>query len=348
MHVAALSVVGRGSRGMAAGLLDQVGGFAALSVAACKCCAPLAPAAGAPRDEAADDAALVALADAEVFDSHCHTFRGGGPRRGYVGVVQAVEEADWPAVLAAAASTRALVPGLGVHPWQAHLVDDVAAYAARLERAVAAHPAAIVGEIGLCKCAKNARGPTKSAGLAAQRAVFAAGLAVAAKLGRPASVHAVKQHAPLKAALAAIDGAPRVALHSFSGTAHHVADLLAVGTSSLFFGFSHTINVEMNGSRGLDALKKAIAAVPADRLLVESDVDDAVLSGVFSFFFSRRLRAQATARAATCRAVALVAVSTPRRLVFLPSRGRRRLRRTRAAGRSRRPPRGPPPTRARG
>ena len=116
----------------------------------------------------------------------------------------------------------------------------------------------IVGEIGLCKCAKNARGAKeeRERGLAQQRAVFDAQLKLASRLGRPASVHAVKQHAPLKAALGAVEATPgfAVALHSFSGTAHHVRELLALVDYPLFFGFSHTINVAMNGRRGLAAL----------------------------------------------------------------------------------------------
>ena len=66
-----------------------------------------------------------------------------------------------------------------------------------------------------------------------------------------------------------------MALHSFSGTAHHVKELLALVDYPLFFGFSHTINVAMNGRRGLAALDDAIRAVPEDRLLVESDCHDA-------------------------------------------------------------------------
>jgi len=155
---------------------------------------------------------------------------------------------------------------------------------------------AIVGEIGLCKCAKNLRGTKaeRERGLARQRAIFDAQLKLASQLGRPASVHAVKQHAPLKAVLGAVAATPgfAVALHSFSGTAHHVKELLALVDYPLFFGFSHTINVAMNGRRGLAALDDAIRAVPEDRLLVESDVDDA-----------------AAARTATCRAVQLVATA---------------------------------------
>ena len=274
--------------------LGVPGAFANLKIS-CPCCAPL------QLDDDDDDYVAPQLdelppelATALVFDSHCHTFAAADGR--YAGITQATEEANWPTVLAACAASRRLRPGLGVHPWQAHLVDDVDAFVGRLASNLAAHPAAIVGEIGLCKCAKNARGAKeeRERGLAQQRAVFDAQLRLAARLGRPASVHAVKQHAPLKAALGAVEATPgfAVALHSFSGTAHHVKELLALVDYPLFFGFSHTINVAMNGRRGLAALDDAIRAVPENCILVESDVDDA-----------------AAARVATCRAVQLVATA---------------------------------------
>ena len=293
-----------------AAAMSVPGAFARLKIS-CKCCAPLL------MDD--DDDAVVPLLDdvppelasCLVFDSHCHTFAAADGR--YAGITQATEEKDWPTVLAACASRR-LQPGLGVHPWQAHLVDDVDAFIGRLAFALATHPAAIVGEIGLCKCAKNVRGAKeeRERGLAQQRRVFDAQLKLAARLGRPASVHAVKQHSPLKAALEAIDATPgfAVALHSFGGTAHHAKELLAMVDYPLFFGFSHTINVAMNGRRGLAALDDAIRAVPEDRLLVESDVDDA-----------------STARLATCRAVLVVAAArgwTPVRTAAVTSANARR------------------------
>lgn len=297
---------------MAAGLLLTEPGAGWASVGACKCCGPLwlsddddDEASAPPWDlrsaEIDDDgAALAALAATTVFDSHCHTHAveaATASERHYLGVVQAVEEADWDRVVSRCGASPRLRPGLGVHPWQAHLVEDVDGYLGRLDAALAAHGAAIVGEVGLCKCARNARGPkeAREAGLSMQRRLFLGQLLVATRRSRPASVHAVKQHAPLKdalAAAAAADGRPSVALHSFSGTAHHVGELLAVVGDAfpLYFGFSHTINVVMNGSRAAAALHAAIAAVPDDRVLVESDVDD-----------------PAAAREATCRAVALVA-----------------------------------------
>ena len=287
------------------------------AVMACRCCAPLQS-----DDEGGDEVLLpmepdAALAAATIFDSHNHIFADAmtaRARRNFYGVVQAVEEDDWPRVLERCGASSRLRPGLGVHPWQAHLVEDVDAFIGRLATALAAHPAAIVGEIGLCKCAKNVRGAKeeRDRGLAQQRRVFDAQLKLAARLGRPASVHAVKQHSPLKAALEAIHATPgfAVALHSFGGTAHHAKELLAAVDYPLFFGFSHTINVAMNGRRGLAALDDAIRAVPEDRLLVESDVDDA-----------------STARLATCRAVLVVAAArgwTPVRTAAVTSANARR------------------------
>ena len=173
------------------------GAFANLKIS-CPCCAPL---------QLDDDDDYVApqldelppeLATALVFDSHCHTFAAADGR--YAGITQATEEANWPAVLAACASRR-LRPGLGVHPWQAHLVDDVDAFVGRLASNLAEHPAAIVGEIGLCKCAKNLRRPkegadagwTKAGAWALQESFMGAQLAVAGSLGRPASVHCGEQ-----------------------------------------------------------------------------------------------------------------------------------------------------------
>ena len=72
---------------------------------------------------------------------------------------------------------------------------------------------------------------------------------------------------------------PSIGLHSFSGTAHDVKQLLALPSCGerLYFGFSHTVNVAMGGGPGTDghnSLLAAIRAVPTNRLLVESDVDD--------------------------------------------------------------------------
>ncbi|CAJ1904505.1 unnamed protein product [Cylindrotheca closterium] len=82
---------------------------------------------------------------------------------------------------------------------------------------------------------------------------------------------------------------PAIAMHSFTGTAHHVKELLALektivkdNKTLFYFGFSHTVNFAMCTSeksrrKGRDAVRE----VPTDRLLVESDVhaSDDLLAG---------------------------------------------------------------------
>jgi Tat protein secretion system quality control protein TatD with DNase activity len=192
------------------------------------------------------------------------------------------------------------------------------------------HPGCLVGEIGLCKQARFVRtyegGKAEALGL--QREVFRAQLLLACQLRRSASVHCVNQHSVLLDVLQslverllsnqqgqqheagpesgppALYLPPAIALHSFTGTANQVRQLLAwetnvpvevrrpvtlVSDSSgeaagdstlqpaaplLYFGFSHAVNVAMGSSsaksrrQGRDAAR----AVPSERLLAESDV----------------------------------------------------------------------------
>uniref|UniRef100_A0A7S1YSS2 TatD related DNase n=1 Tax=Ditylum brightwellii TaxID=49249 RepID=A0A7S1YSS2_9STRA len=125
------------------------------------------------------------------------------------------------------------------------------------------HPNAIVGEIGLCKVAKFIRTypDGKTAALTLQQKVFQEQLQLAAKLKRPTSVHCVKSHGVLLSILKEMkekaklelkeirkkkkNGGggggneinesdfvrsafpPAIGMHSFTGTAHHVKELLA-------------------------------------------------------------------------------------------------------------------------
>lgn len=224
-----------------------------------------------------------ALAQAQIVDSHCHIFHVEDivPAVPYVGVVLAVCETDWRSVVDVCELRKDLVPGFGIHPWEAH--DVSANFEDNLRRQLTLHPGAIVGEIGLCKCAKNVRGTDRAHGWASQMRVFTAQLKIAQDLWRPVSIHCVRAFAQVKAAIENFR-LRSVALHSFSGTARQVEQL-----PGAFFGFSHTINWSSNPKRK-SALYETIRAVPADRILAESDVDD-----------------PAEARRATCLAVECVA-----------------------------------------
>lgn len=83
--------------------------------------------------------------------------------------------------------------GVGIHPWRAHAASP--GWLDRLETVLVQHarhraPGFLVGEIGLDKAARTPE--TGRCEYAAQKAVFAAQLQLAAKLGRPISVHCVK------------------------------------------------------------------------------------------------------------------------------------------------------------
>lgn len=137
-----------------------------------------------------------------------------------------------------------------------------------------------------------------------QRAFFKRQLQIAAMLGRPASIHCVKAMGPLLEVLKELIAEaaesssgtalpPTIAFHSFSGTACQVTDILqlqgnrvskkgsrkaptvaaheSASMTKFFFGFSYTINVLMNGNKGVEKLHEAIRRVPDDQLLLESD-----------------------------------------------------------------------------
>jgi Tat protein secretion system quality control protein TatD with DNase activity len=192
-----------------------------------------------------------------------------------------VEPADWQACIEYASTSDTVLCGLGVHPW--YLADLQEGYLATLEELLQRHPNIIVGEIGLCKMARFVRNHPegKAAALELQRRVFTQQIKLAAKYARPVSVHCVDQHAVLMKVLSDLmpeEIPPSIAMHSFSGTAHHVRQLLQFeqqqfATTKIYFGFSHIINFEMNSSdKSRRQGVEAIQAVPCDRLLAESDV----------------------------------------------------------------------------
>eukprot|EP00966_Prymnesium_polylepis_P209532 4853810-Prymnesium_polylepis.1 len=146
----------------------------------CPCCAAL-PA-----------MALAAAADVDVHavdtHSHLHVGAGAGPSGValYSVAVLAVDERCWDDVSDYCALRCYAIPGFGVHPWRVHELEP--GWQARLAARLAQHPGALCGEIGLCKCAKNLRGPgTKARVWPLQVDAFLQQLAIAARLQRPAS-----------------------------------------------------------------------------------------------------------------------------------------------------------------
>jgi Tat protein secretion system quality control protein TatD with DNase activity len=208
-----------------------------------------------------------------------------------------------------------------------------------LENQLSDHPHLLVGEIGLCKMARFVREfpkekGGKSAALQLQKLVFRKQFELAAKWSRPVTVHCVNAHGLFMDVMREVlneaknsctenNGLftmthwrkafpPAIAMHSFSGTAHHVREILAfeqhleeVGAGRekckrkqkqpvegaiiaesdivlsndnskgplFFFGFSHSVNHLMcTSEKARKKGEEALRSVPSDRLLVESDV----------------------------------------------------------------------------
>ena len=182
---------------------------------------------------------------------------------------------DWEAAVAAASAspnTRCL---LGVHPWFAHRYAEDQAWVAELRDRLMRTPGSGVGEIGLDK---QWRTPdTGQVEYAAQLEVFHAQLALAAELALPVSVHCVHAQGDIYQALASASTLPpTIYLHAFGGAAGTVEQLTRSRGfgDRLYFGFAACINLRSSKSRA------AIAAVPDDRLVIESDRSSAARQGV--------------------------------------------------------------------
>eukprot|EP00536_Pseudo-nitzschia_multiseries_P005485 jgi/Psemu1/12661/gm1.12661_g len=156
-----------------------------------------------------------------------------------------------------------------------------------MERLLLEHPNCLVGEIGLCKIARWVRThPSgKAAAMQIQKRVFVKQMALAAKLRRPVSVHCVDSHGIFVAALSELVEAmeaeaeaaqpgrnanggrrhrlpPAIAMHSFTGTAHHVRELLEL---------EHRIDFPDDRSRTTRQKKKKTKKTKKKNTTTESD-----------------------------------------------------------------------------
>lgn len=185
-------------------------------------------------------------------------------------IVNGTSPDDWPAVAALAASTPAVSPAYGIHPWDAAAPrpDD---WLDQLETHLRADSSASVGEIGLDRWLLDARpddprlAGVARASLDAQIAIFLPQLALAARHDRAASIHCLRAHQALLELLRAHPRPARgVLIHAYSGPAELVAPFAALGA---YFSFSTAF---LDETRHATA-RAAFRLVPADRLLCETD-----------------------------------------------------------------------------
>ncbi len=203
-----------------------------------------------------------------LFDAHAHLQdprigEGVGrllDRAGNAGVAGVVccgtSPSDWPRVLALAEAYPQVRPMLGLHPWR--VPGAPGDWADRLEALVSRHPVA-VGECGLDFATEGDRSD--------QEAALRCQLRLARRLDRPVALHCVKAHGRL-AEILREEGVPEAGglIHAFSGSAE-----MARVFQDLGLHLSFAAGVARPGNR---KAPEVVAAVRADRLLVESDTPD--------------------------------------------------------------------------
>jgi len=169
------------------------------------------------------------------------------------------DEQDWHRVLALAGQHDELVAMLGLHPW--HLPERSPAWLNRLEALLRAYPELGVGEIGLHAGRKDL------APMEEQEEVFMAQVRLAHELGRPVAMHGVRAWQRVLELLRPLGPfEPGYLLHAFSGPAQLVPQLAELGA---WFSFSGTVT-----RHKARRVHEAVRAVPAERLLIETDAPD--------------------------------------------------------------------------
>ncbi|KAI8587421.1 hypothetical protein BDZ88DRAFT_425385 [Geranomyces variabilis] len=234
---------------------------------------------------------------ANLVDAHCHptdhpSTLGCIPKlRTSRLLIMGTRSEDWNAVeQLATAHPRKVVPAFGIHPWFAASATDSSF--AELKAVLARHSTALVGEIGIDGVARD-RATNEVYPLTPQLEIFKRQLLLAAENNRRVSVHTVRAHGHLLAALQELrDGKtsqngggsqggkkrssgfpPAVMNHSWSGSVETLRALLAMtpGGDRLWFSFSTGVNGRSPKT------PERIRAVPDNRILIESDLHDAAL-----------------------------------------------------------------------
>ncbi len=184
-------------------------------------------------------------------------------------VVNGTCEDDWSAVATLAHRFPWVRPSYGLHPWDAG--NRSSTWTTHLRECLMRDPAAAVGEIGIDRWmidrarADDARlAGLRRASLEEQTEVFRAQLDLACELRRAVTIHCLQAWGTLEALLASNELPPRgFLLHAYSGPKERVRSFAQRGA---YFSFNGAF-LDPRKS----AIREAFQAVPADRLLVETD-----------------------------------------------------------------------------
>lgn len=172
--------------------------------------------------------------------------------------VKGCSESDWPRVIEISEACEGIHPAFGLHPW--FIAERSTEWLESLEGLLLRYPQASVGEVGIDH-AVEARDD------ADQELVFLAQLELAKSLHRPVSIHCRQAWGRLIELLDTFGELPRgMLIHCFGGSADIAKELVKRGG---YISFSGSITRPNNKKAG-----PAIRAVPADRILIETDAPD--------------------------------------------------------------------------
>jgi TatD DNase family protein len=212
-----------------------------------------------------------------MFDSHCHLdFDAYDEDREAVierardaGVtaihVPGVGPNQWARAAAVCAASDGLGVGVGIHPWWIGKLApaQLDAALAGLAEAATRSRAEAIGECGLDGSVAKRGGP----GLDEQERVLDAHLEVARALSLPVVLHVVGAHGRALDVLRRHGALPRGGmLHSYSGSVELIEPYRELG---LYFSFGGVVTRQQARKP-----RAAVVAVPAARLLLESDGPD--------------------------------------------------------------------------
>ena len=159
---------------------------------------------------------------------------------------------DWLKILELSEKHHGIRPFIGTHPRYAEKHPS-----SLFKELLKKHPRAGIGEIGL----------DAIKGDPAQENVFEDQLRIAADLNRPCVIHCVKSFDQTAAVLKRLKKIPSALMfHGFSGTLQQANFLLRFNA---YFSFSGSVLFENRKK-----LQAVLAALPADKILAETDAPD--------------------------------------------------------------------------
>lgn len=210
-----------------------------------------------------------------LFESHCHLdFPEFDPDRaallaecrlrGIAGfIIPTIGASNWRRVMALAASEPDLFFALGVHP--CFVADQPEDVMAQLETLAAERPA---GLVAIGECGLDGRSHLVQEG---QLALFEAQVRLAMEMDLPLIVHSVRANDDVLKILRRYKPAKGGVIHAFSGSLHQAERFWQLGFK---LGIGGTITYER-----ANKTREAVAAMPLESLLLETDSPDMPLSG---------------------------------------------------------------------